>query len=73
MTEAQHQKAVFDWSRQPGIRSRFPELALLYHIPNGGSRDAVEAKHLKQQGVKAVCRICACRWHGTGFTPCTSR
>ena len=53
MTEAQHQKAVFDWSRQPGIRSRFPELALLYHIPHGGSRDAVEAKHLKQQGVKS--------------------
>lgn len=52
MTEAQHQKAVFDWSRQPGIRSAFPELALLFHIPNGGRRDVIEAKHMQQQGVK---------------------
>lgn len=53
MTEAQHQKAVFDWSKQPNIRRAYPELALLFHIPNGGSRDVVEAKHLKQQGVKS--------------------
>ena len=52
-TEAQHQKAVLDWSRQPEVRNRYPELALLFHIPNGGSRDAVEARHLKQQGVKS--------------------
>lgn len=51
-TEAQHQKAVFDWSRQPEVRNRYPELALLYHVPNGGSRDPIEARHLKQQGVK---------------------
>jgi len=40
------------WSRQPEIRSRWPELSLLYHIPNGGTRDAIEGRHLKQQGVK---------------------
>lgn len=40
MTEAQHQAMVMKWSRQPEIRSRWPELALLYHIPNGGTRDA---------------------------------
>ena len=51
-TEAQHQAAVIKWSQQPTIRSRWPELALLHHIPNGGTRDPVEAKHLKQQGVK---------------------
>lgn len=53
MTEAQEQKAVFDWSKQPSVRSAWPELKLLHHIPNGGKRDAVEAKHLKQTGVKA--------------------
>lgn len=51
-SEARHQMNVIRWSQQPSIRSRWPELALLHHIPNGGSRDAVEAKHLKDQGVK---------------------
>lgn len=49
-TEAQEQEALFAWA---GIRAkRIPELALLYHIPNGGSRHPIEAVHLKQQGVK---------------------
>lgn len=52
MTEARHQAAVLKWSRQPSIRSKWPELALLHHIPNGGSRDAIEGRHLKEQGVK---------------------
>lgn len=52
MTEAQEQKAVFDWALQPSVRAAYPELKLLYHIPNGGKRDVVEAKHLKQTGVK---------------------
>ena len=51
-SEAQHQAYVIKWSQQPSIRRQWPELALLHHIPNGGTRDAVEAKHLKQQGVK---------------------
>lgn len=53
MTEAQHQKAVFDWSMQPVIRRKYPELKLLHHIPNGGKRDVIEAKHMQQQGVKS--------------------
>ena len=53
MTEAQHQAAVFKWSQLPDVRQRYPELKLLHHIPNGGRRDPVEAKHLKQQGVKS--------------------
>lgn len=52
MTEAQEQALVIKWSKQPGIRARWPELSLLFHVPNGGSRDVVEGKHLKQQGVK---------------------
>ena len=53
LREAQHQENVIKWSQQPSIRRQWPELALLHHIPNGGTRDAVEAKHLKQQGVKS--------------------
>lgn len=53
MTEAQHQANVIKWSQQPSIRAKWPELASLHHIPNGGTRDAVEGKHLKAQGVKA--------------------
>lgn len=52
MSEAQHQAAVIKWTQQPGIRRQWPELALLHHIPNGGTRDAVEGRHLKAQGVK---------------------
>ncbi len=53
VTEAQHQRAVILWSEQPSIRQKYPELKLLYHIPNGGTRDAVEGRHLKEQGVKS--------------------
>ncbi len=52
-SEAQHQAAVIKWTQQSSIRRQWPELALLFHIPNGGTRDPVEAKHLKQQGVKS--------------------
>ena len=52
-SEAQHQMAVIKWSQQPSIHQQWPELSLLHHIPNGGNRDPIEAKHLKQQGVKA--------------------
>jgi len=49
-TEAQHQINVMRWSMT--VRDRYPELALLFHIPNGGSRDLREAAHMKEQGVK---------------------
>ena len=52
LTEAQHQTNVIKWSQQPSVRFKWPELALLHHIPNGGTRDAIEGRHLKQQGVK---------------------
>lgn len=49
-TEAQHQSSLFKWTQ--AIRQQYPKLKLLYHIPNGGKRDKIEAAHLKQQGVK---------------------
>lgn len=53
MTEAQHQSTVMKWTQQPSIREKYPDLKLLFHVPNGGTRDAIEGKHLKQQGLKA--------------------
>lgn len=53
MTELQHQANVIKWSQQPSVRERWPELALLYHAPNGGKRDPIEAKHFKAIGVKS--------------------
>ena len=50
MTEAQHQTAVMNWANLS--LKRYPELALLHHIPNGGSRNKAEAANLKRQGVK---------------------
>lgn len=44
--ESQIQKAIFDWAKFK------PDLKWLFHIPNGGSRNMLEAVHLKQQGVK---------------------
>lgn len=49
-SEAQHQANVIKWSLLH--REERPELALLHHIPNGGRRDPVEARHLKELGVK---------------------
>ena len=49
--EGNEQEALFDWAAL--ARCRFPELDLLYHIPNGGSRNRLEAAKLRRQGVKS--------------------
>lgn len=49
--EANEQEALFNWAAYS--RGTYPELDLLYHIPNGGSRNSMEAANLKRQGVKA--------------------
>jgi hypothetical protein len=48
---------------------RWPELALLFHIPNGGARDRITGAQLKAAGVKAgipdLCLPVARQgWHG---------
>ena len=50
-TEAQEQTALFQWAAM--MEGHIPELALLHSVPNGGSRNPIEARHLKEQGVKA--------------------
>jgi hypothetical protein len=50
-TEEQHQIAVMSWAEKQAEEGR-PELALLFHIPNGGHRNRVTAIKLKAMGVK---------------------
>lgn len=49
-TEADEQKTVIRWCIL--MEGRWPELEYIYHVPNGGSRNAREAANLKAQGVK---------------------
>lgn len=45
--ESEEQAALFDWADYK------PELEWMFAIPNGGSRNPIEAKNLKRQGVRA--------------------
>lgn len=47
------QECVIRWSQQPKIRSKYPELKLLYHVPNERKCSAAEGARLKRMGVKA--------------------
>jgi hypothetical protein len=50
-TESQEQQMLFKWAQlQTG---KYPELKLLFHVPNGGSRKKSEAGRFKAEGVKA--------------------
>lgn len=49
--EADEQEMLFRWAAW--AENQTPELQLLFHVPNGGRRDASEAAHLKRQGVRA--------------------
>lgn len=49
--ESEEQARLFQWAIYEC--GKYPELKLLYHIPNGGSRNKREAANLKRQGVKA--------------------
>lgn len=47
--ESEHQQALFQWAQL--ARGKYPELALMFHIPNGGKRDYTTAARLKAEGV----------------------
>lgn len=49
--ESQIQTALFEWAAYN--TGKYPDLKLMFHIPNGGRRDIIEAYHLKQQGTKS--------------------
>ena len=45
------QCAIIEWARQPANIRRWPSLALLHAVPNGGARDARTGAMLKREGV----------------------
>lgn len=49
--ESGNQETLMQWAELQA--DRMPELQHLYHIPNGGKRDAMTARAMKRQGVKA--------------------
>lgn len=51
MTENEHQRTLIQWTQ--AVRSKYPDLALLYHIPNEGRRDPATVNNLKTLGMKA--------------------
>ncbi len=50
-TEGEEQALLFSWAAM-SLR-KYPELGLLFHIPNGGKRGKAEAARFKAEGVKA--------------------
>lgn len=50
--EAKEQEFLFRWAEDMAAL-KWSELRLMYHVPNGGSRNKIEAANLKRQGVKA--------------------
>lgn len=50
-TEDEEQTTVFSWAELAS--SRWPELRLMHHIPNGGRRSKAEAARFKAMGVRA--------------------
>ncbi|MGN1478855.1 MAG: VRR-NUC domain-containing protein [Acutalibacteraceae bacterium] len=49
--EAAEQETLFEWAALQ--HGKYPELDMLFHVPNGGYRDSKEGANLKLQGVKA--------------------
>ena len=49
-TEDDEQAAVISWA--DFMQDRWPELGLLFHIPNGGYRHPATAARMKELGVK---------------------
>lgn len=49
--EAAEQIKLFRWAEF--YSGKYPLLKMLHHIPNGGSRNKIEAANLKKQGVKS--------------------
>ena len=45
-SEAREQEALFEWAQY------YPDLSMLYHIPNGGQRTGRGGAAMKRQGVK---------------------
>jgi hypothetical protein len=68
------QRAVIRWADDPEQRAKWPELAYLFHVPNGGHRSKAVAGKMKSTGVRRGVPdlwLPASRWLPTAeqFTP----
>lgn len=70
-TEAEQQKQLIAWCNTMSLYKGYEDLALIYHCPNGGSRNKLEAMNLKCEGVKPVCLIYFYLWLEVAFLGCT--
>lgn len=66
-TEHAHQVAVFVWAALNA--PKYPELRMMFAIPNGGERNVIVAANLKAEGVRAhvpdICLpVARGNWHG---------
>ena len=66
-SEGQEQATLFHWAEMKSFV--YPELRLLFHIPNGGGRSKAEAGRFKMEGVKAgvpdlFLPVARGKWHG---------
>ena len=50
-TESNEQQTLFEWARR--MEGRWPELKLLYHIPNEGKRSARTGARMKEEGLRS--------------------
>lgn len=51
LSEAQEQAQLIKWAQECIELDIYPELIMLYAVPNGGKRNKIEAVNLKRQGV----------------------
>lgn len=62
-TESEEQQAVMEWAE--AASGRWPELCLLYHIPNEGQRSMATGGRLRAEGLKSgVPDLCLPSAHG---------
>ncbi len=66
-TESVEQQRLFQWARAQ--HGKYPELNLLYHIPNEGKRSKANGRRLKAEGLKSgvpdLCLpVARCGCHG---------
>ena len=53
MTELQNQQALIKWGQQPGIRSKWPCLKLMFHVPNERKCTPQQGRQLKLAGTRS--------------------
>ena len=52
-SEHSAQAALFCWSNLADVKRQYPELELMFAIPNGGERNIIVAAKLRAEGVKS--------------------